>query len=302
LLKDTRSQLWTILQHYLKVVDADGGDVRAVLTAVLRLGFARTGDPLPLPEDKVEAETVRNLAYLGVVVPAQAGDFSTHYATPLARHLSADRDVPPAYGTSNLAGSGFDHSGESGGGGGESDDDADPGWIIVESNFKLYAYTSSPLHLQLLRRFCTLCHVLPNFVTALITRTSIKRALLEGISADQIIHFLVANVHRESKRAEHLPHTVTDQIRLWEEERRRVKHTEACHYSKFSTHEEVRQLADEARRIGALLWCSGPNCDPSTAAVVCRFERHDEIKQFIARSRAAAADAEARKHAQKNYF
>ncbi|KJH47936.1 hypothetical protein DICVIV_05956 [Dictyocaulus viviparus] len=97
------------------------------------------------------------------------------------------------------------------------------GNIIVETNFRLYAYTSSVLQLAILSTF-----------TEMIYRFN---DMSVGITASQIISFLKANAHQECLNTggplNSLPITVADQIRLWEDERRRMTFTEATLYSTF---------------------------------------------------------------------
>ncbi|CAH8497662.1 unnamed protein product [Heterobilharzia americana] len=68
---------------------------------------------------------------------------------------------------------------------------SDVGYILLETNFRLYAYTDSPLP-----RF-------PNLVVADITRDSVREALIRGITANQILSFLTANAHPDMLLNEH---------------------------------------------------------------------------------------------------
>lgn len=64
--------------------------------------------------------------------------------------------------------------------------DEERGFIVLETNFKVYAYTSNPLQIAVLNLFMHLKSRFPNFVTGQITRDSIKRGLSNGITADQV--------------------------------------------------------------------------------------------------------------------
>jgi len=110
------------------------------------------------------------------------------------------------------------------------------GFIILESNYRLYAYTTAPLKLALLSLFVKMLYRLPNMAVGIITRESVRAALLNGISAEQIISFIQSNVHPQAKKSEiAVPETVMDQIRLWEAERNRVSYQRGILYDSFST-------------------------------------------------------------------
>lgn len=52
----------------------------------------------------------------------------------------------------------------------------DSRFIIVESNFKVYAYTSSPLYQAILQLFMREDYRFPNLVVGMLTRESLKEA------------------------------------------------------------------------------------------------------------------------------
>lgn len=60
------------------------------------------------------------------------------------------------------------------------------GFIVLETNYKLYAYTSNPLQIAVLGLFAHLKTRFANFVTGHITRESIRRGLANGITANQV--------------------------------------------------------------------------------------------------------------------
>ena len=104
-----------------------------------------------------------------------------------------------------------------------SSDDLDSGFIILETNYRIYAYTSSPLQIAVLSLFASLKARFRNMVVGMITRDSIRSALINGITAIQIIEFLKKHASKEMrKNSPVLPVTVVDQIRLWELERNRL--------------------------------------------------------------------------------
>jgi hypothetical protein len=68
--------------------------------------------------------------------------------------------------------------------------------LIVETNFRIYAYTNSKLHIKLLKKFAMIEYLLPNLVVANLTEDAIKGAYNEGITKEQIIKFLNKNIHK----------------------------------------------------------------------------------------------------------
>jgi transcription initiation factor TFIIH subunit 4 len=69
------------------------------------------------------------------------------------------------------------------------------GYIIVETNYRVYAYTESKLHISLLALFTELLYRFPNLTVGVITRDSIRQALRGGITARQIISYLEQHAH-----------------------------------------------------------------------------------------------------------
>jgi transcription initiation factor TFIIH subunit 4 len=49
-------------------------------------------------------------------------------------------------------------------------------FLIVETNFKVYAYTSSPIYRELFKRFMRVEYTFPNLITATITRDKLQKA------------------------------------------------------------------------------------------------------------------------------
>lgn len=76
-----------------------------------------------------------------------------------------------------------------------TDDNNYEGNIIVETNYRVYAYTDSKLQISLLALFTELLYRFPNVTVGVITRDSIRQALRGGITARQIISYLEQHAH-----------------------------------------------------------------------------------------------------------
>eukprot|EP00760_Papus_ankaliazontas_P006124 PhM_4_TR12909/c0_g1_i1/m.105989/K03144/TFIIH4, GTF2H4, TFB2; transcription initiation factor TFIIH subunit 4 len=103
--------------------------------------------------------------------------------------------------------------------------------VIVETNFRVYAYCASSgdkceLYRRILTQFCDVLTTIQNhgtttLIVAMLTHESTTRAFRTGVSAQDVISFLTSNLH-ESQTRQGLPVTVVEQLQLWEEESRRV--------------------------------------------------------------------------------
>ncbi len=72
----------------------------------------------------------------------------------------------------------------------------------------------------------------PSLVIAVMTRESVRRALLQGIKAGQLIGYLDSHIHHRAaaRGVRGIPETVRDQILRWEEERCRFVASQAYLY------------------------------------------------------------------------
>ncbi|DBA03386.1 TPA: hypothetical protein N0F65_004663, partial [Lagenidium giganteum] len=114
--------------------------------------------------------------------------------------------------------------------------------IVCETNFKVYAYTSSTLHVAMLSVFVDIVAKLPNLAVGFITRESLRSALIHGISAQQIYDFLMKHVHpKMRKNTPVIPENIADQLYLWERERNRISFMEGILFDGFNTKEEFEQ-------------------------------------------------------------
>ncbi|VVC97930.1 unnamed protein product [Leptidea sinapis] len=151
------------------------------------------------------------------------------------------------------------------------------GYIVVESNYRVYGYTQSALQVALLGLF-------PNLVVGVITRESVRQAFRGGISAEQIIKYLEQHSHPQMLNTDSagvaactsvLPPTVLDQVRLWESERNRFTYTEGVVYNQFLSQADFVVLRDYARQERVLSWQN-----ERTRTMVVTKPGHDDVKRF----------------------
>jgi transcription initiation factor TFIIH subunit 4 len=132
---------------------------------------------------------------------------------------------------------------------------AQKGFIIIETNYRLYAYTSSLLQIAVLSLFTNLTTRFPNLVSGKLTKKSISRAVSSGITSSQILSYLTAHAHPQMQRSESfIPPTVMDQIRLWEYEGERVETTLGFLMKEFNGRREYEDVAGYAESLGVLIW------------------------------------------------
>ncbi|CAM6085516.1 unnamed protein product [Calypogeia fissa] len=255
LLMDTNSQLWQIVKEYVVSAEETGMDSGELINFLLELGFLQVGEPYNFNTLSSEQQKViKELAALGLL-QIQSGTRDRWFVpTKLAANLSA-----------SIADSSTVQAGE--------------GFIMVETNFRVYAYTSSKLQSEILRLFVRVEYQLPNLVVGSLTKESVSTAFASGISSDQIVSFLSKHAHpHAANKTPVVPETVTDQIRLWENDRNRVQMAPAYVYKDFSSAETFEAVLQFAKDIGGLLWQ-----DASTQKLVVMTEKHEEMRNFIRR-------------------
>jgi len=159
--------------------------------------------------------------------------------------------------------------------------DEEKGFIVLETNYRVYAYTGNPLQIAVLNLFVSLKSRFENLVIGVISRDSVRTALDNGIKADQIVTYLTAHAHPQMRKSSGplLPPTVVDQIRLWEIEKDRTRTADGFLYTDFRSQADydlVRTYAGE--EMGLIIW------EDATAR---RFfigpEGHARVREFIQR-------------------
>lgn len=251
LLSETGAQVWFFMRHYLDTCHTHGLDRVECLSLLLQLGFSRLGSDYSTAQmSDQQLVFLQHLREFGLVYQRKRSS-GRFYPTRLAVGVGAGA-VP--------------HSLPS------------AGHMLVETNYRVYAYTCSDLQVALIGLFCEMVYRFPNLSVAILTRDSVRQALRSGITAEQILLFLRMHAHPETKRkrgGSPLPSTVVDQIKLWEIERNRFSFTSGVLYNQFVVQADFEMLRNFARDRGCLTW---ENAD-KRLMVVTR-EGHDEVKRF----------------------
>jgi len=215
---------------------------------------------------KTQREMLSNLVDFGLIyippsTPTQF--FPTRLATTLTSDASALRSVSAGFDAALNAAAGT------------------KGFVIIETNYRLYAYTSSPLQIAVLALFTKLSTRYPNMVSGRVTRDSIRQAISHGITSDQIISYLSTHAHPQLLKQSTamnggpvLPPTVVDQIRLWQIENERMKTTPGFLFMDFDSQKEYEACANYADEIGVLSYRN----DAHRKFFVTR---HEQLRDYI---------------------
>lgn len=227
LLSDTHKQVWIILTHYIK--HAENHKSRdlfdKLIEFLLQLGFRR--ECIPSAEFTAEQQEISSdLCHMGLLYPFKHEGVVYLVPTKLSVMLSSQ--------SSSVA--------------------QEDGFIIVETNYRVYAYTASPLKQSILRLFIRCDALLPNLVVGTITRESVMSALDSGITAEQIIGYLTQHAHkRVATRVPIVPGVVVDQIRLWQREIQRMQFQPAVLYKNFETPQLYKQVLEFSDGLGSTI-------------------------------------------------
>ncbi|XP_014279328.1 general transcription factor IIH subunit 4 [Halyomorpha halys] len=251
LLLDTPAQVWYFMLQYLDTVYARGMDLAQCLAFLFQLSFSILGKDYSTEGLSESLLTfLQHLREFGLVYQRKrkGGKF---YPTRLALNMTRQK--------------------------GKSEISSQEGFVIVESNYRVYAYTDSNLKVALIGLFTELLYRFPNMCVGTLTRDSVCMALRSGITSEQIIRFLTLHAHSLliAKGGPVIPPTISDQIRLWEKERDRFSFTEGILYSQFLSHSDFSVLRDYASEQNCLIW----HCDKRRTMVVTK-QGHDDVKKF----------------------
>ncbi|KAI1902445.1 hypothetical protein AGOR_G00044830 [Albula goreensis] len=276
LLLDTPSQLWYFTLQYLNTAQSRGMDLVEILSFLFQLSFSTLGRDYSVEGMSESLQTfLQHLREFGLVFQRKRKSrryYPTRLAITLAAGVNANSTPSSALGSTPGTG--------------------DSGFIVVETNYRVYAYTNSELQIALVALFSEMLYRFPNVVVAQVTRESVQTAIANGITAQQIIHFLRTRAHPIMLKQNLAPSrtdislvlqsspTITDQIRLWELERDRLQFSEGVLYNQFLSQADFEVLRDRAQGLGVLVWQNAPH-----RMMVVTPHGHSEVKRFWKRQK-----------------
>lgn len=276
LLQEANAQVWTLLLLWLEAADraipGQSVDMLSFLFVLASLELGRAYDTDALAEER--KNMLPFLVDIGLIfIPSHKPQqfFPTRLATTLTSSSSALRTVSEGFAAVTTQDSA---------GAAAAAPSGQRGSIILETNYRLYAYTSNPLQIAVLALFSNLKMRFHEMVSGKLTRESIRRATSYGITADQIINYLASHAHEQMRRRALaagkpvLPPTVVDQIRLWQLENERMKTTGGFLFKDFDDVKEYEACAGYATEIGVCVWRSDRRC-------MFFASKHEQIRDFL---------------------
>ncbi|TDL25831.1 transcription factor Tfb2 [Rickenella mellea] len=260
LLHSPHTQLWDLLLQYLHMAEERQMDLVEVLSFLFMLSTMELGRDYSTENlSETQKAMLEDLRDYGLIWQRKA---SSRRFNPTRLATTLTSSLPPLP-SSSRSGSASQAQ----------------GFIILETNYRLYAYTDNPLQTAVLNLFVTLKSRFPNMVVGSITRESVKKALANGITADQIISYLTTHAHPQMrKNTPLLPVTVQDQIRLWELEKNRLKSQEGYLYTAFASQADYEFVLKYAKQLNVVLWENG-----AKRSFFGSMEGHANIRGFIER-------------------
>jgi len=135
-------------------------------------------------------------------------------------------------------------------------------FLIVESNFRYMAYTSSPYHRSLLSLFSAIDYEFPNSIIGSIDSETIIMALKRGITAEQICFYLQKHGRYQIEpegidpKLSVIPENVIEQIKLWEEDLNCLKCQGAFMITGFDTEEKYKKFLASAKGTAKLVYAN----------------------------------------------
>ncbi|WRT68056.1 uncharacterized protein IL334_005031 [Kwoniella shivajii] len=265
LLEDRQTQLWEILMYYLNAKEANSERSAEVLSMFFSLGCMQLGQDYSASQSFPRALSALNdLAQYGFIYrPSPDSDqfFPTHLATALC---SGDAVAT------------------------KGQDADEKRFLILETNYKIYAYTSNELEIAILNLFVDIRIRYPNLIVGKLDRRNVKSAMEKGISASQIISYLSSHAHPQMYNSPPplLHPTIVDQLHLWDRERNRLKLEDTVMFEFFS--KELFEDTEAEANANAALQLALPKekflfIEPQTKSAITEFvkERQNQLRSGL---------------------
>ena len=218
LFSSSSSQCWSLVLSYMSKINNDE-NIKA-LRFLFRLSFLNVGECYEIGPD--ELKFVKEMEYFGLVHLEKNHFFPTAGATYLSASSEGESEKKNK---NNIEG--------------QTNEDSD-GFILLETAFRLYSYSTSKLVTKLISRFAQCECILPNLSVWKITKETVSAAFKLGITAKSIITYIQSNAHW---RMSVLPSNVIEQIKIWENEMCRYKSTESILFDEFENIKEYEECA-----------------------------------------------------------
>lgn len=144
-------------------------------------------------------------------------------------------------------------------------------YLILETNFKIYAYTAQSYEKSVLSLFSKTICTFPNMIKACLDEESIVKAFNRGITAKQIIKYL-------NDYSSFVPVNMINQIEIWERKQHRITLSNGYLYHDFIHLSDYLKLLKFIEHRGALIYK-----DEQKRIIVGQESAHEKVKEFIKR-------------------
>lgn len=219
-LKARSNQAWTVVQAILENACEDTEKTISLLALFLMLGYCRSGHGYDFTNlNLAQKECIVQLRSLGFIALVTKREF---FPSEFIINMPFGAVFRKARHPSLM--------------GASEKNDPNRLKIVVETNFKVYAYTKSELDKLLLRQFVHEEDSMPNMTIGKIKRDMVCVAFNKGIRPRQIIKYLEDHLHEHTHPK--IPINVEEQIGLWYKELNPVDTENVTEYSDFESNEE----------------------------------------------------------------
>lgn len=145
----------------------------------------------------------------------------------------------------------------------------DEKFIIIETNYRFYGYTTQKHQIAILKLFCSDIEFLSDFIVGKINEASVKNALNKGISAYQITNFL--NSHSKN-----ICFTIKEQIQIWEAKNQRFQYEKSVMLNQFNSFDQFNNIIKLCKDENALLYF-----DNEKEIIILKSEYYKLLKDII---------------------
>lgn len=142
-------------------------------------------------------------------------------------------------------------------------------YLILETNFKLYAYTTGSYEKSVLALFSRTIYTLPNLIKACLDEGSVVSAFRSGITSAQIVKYL-------KDYGENVPANIIGQISIWEQKQHRIRASNGYLYHDFLHLSDFQRVLKFVESKGALIFKN-----EQKRLLVADGRIHEETKSFI---------------------
>lgn len=142
-------------------------------------------------------------------------------------------------------------------------------YLVLETNFKMYAYTTRTYEKSVLALFSKAVYTLPNLIKACLDEESVVSAFQRGITSAQIIKYL-------KDYSEGVPANIISQISIWELKQHRIRTTNGYLYHDFLHLSDFQRVLKFVESRGALIFKN-----EQKRLLVADEKTHEETKCFI---------------------